>query len=300
MDMRGADLPLLLSLDVLIEEANVTRAAARLHISQPAMSAQLSRLRELFGDALLVPAESGRGMAPTARALQLREPLRAALRQLDAVVRMPDDFVPATAQRTFHVVANDNVTVMLCLNLMRTFEGIGNPGLRLALHNLPRDTVVPRMERGELDLMVGSARFMPEPLRARPLLRDDFMVARRKGHPRGAAAPSLDEYCAAGHVIISPQGGFRSFVDDHLERLGRRRRVALSLPHYNLAPPALAVTDYLCTLPSRFLRRYADTLDAFALPFELPPFAAAIGWHPRSDNDAGHRWLRELLIADAA
>ncbi|WP_341829652.1 LysR family transcriptional regulator [Burkholderia gladioli] len=117
--LRGADLALLGSLDVLLAEANVTRAAARLHLSQPALSAQLARLRELTGDPLLVPARNGRGMTPTARALAIREPLRAALQSLQAALAHGAGFDPAQDARTFQILASDNGFVMAGVDLVR-------------------------------------------------------------------------------------------------------------------------------------------------------------------------------------
>lgn len=299
MDMRGADLALLVSLDVLIDEANVTRAAARLHISQPALSAQLARLRALFGDALLVPSDSGRGMTPTARAVQMQPPLRAALAQLNGVLREPEQFVPATAVRTFHVAANDNVIVMLGLGLVGTLQASANRALKLAFRDTRHDTLLAQMERGELDLVLGAATSMPAALKTRPLLNDRFQVAQRKGHPRGRSAPDLDAYCAASHVLVSSNGGLRGVVDEELARRGRQRDVVLSVPQCNLVPAVLSRTDYLCTLPSRFLQRYADTLDSFPLPFDSPAFNIVMAWHPRSDNDPGHRWLRQQWLDEA-
>lgn len=297
MDIRPTDLPLLVSLNALLEENNVTRAAARLHLSQPALSAQLARLRELMGDPLLVPAESGRGMVPTARALALRAPLREALRLLETVVHDPEGFAARTAERTFVVAANDNVMTMFGVELVRAMAEQGGDGLRLSFREPDLDGIVGRMERGECDLLLAAAQAIPAALKAAPLSSERYMLAQRPGHPRGQRAPTLKQYCALGHVLVSTRGDFRSFIDERLEQTGHKRRVAVTVPHYNLVPAILASTDYVCTLPVRFLQRYSGQLEILALPLELPEFPIAMAWHPRSEHDAGHRWLREQLKA---
>lgn len=297
MDIRQSDLPLLVSLNALLEENNVTRAAARLHLSQPALSAQLARLRELLDDPLLVPAESGRGMVPTARALALRAPLQEALRLLENVVRDPEAFDARTAERTFIVAANDNVMTMFGVELVRALAQQQGAGLRLSFRAPDLDGIVGRMERGECDLLLAAAQFIPAALKVAPLSNERFMLAQRKGHPRGPRAPTLKQYCALEHLLVSGKGDFRGFIDERLEQVGARRRVAVTVPHYNLVPAILVNTDYVCTLPVRFLERYSEQLDILALPLDLPEFPIAMAWHPRSEHDAGHRWLRAQLKA---
>jgi len=299
IDMRGADLALLVSLDVLLEEANVTRAASRLNISQPALSAQLARLRDLLGDPLLLPSETGRGMVATERARQLRAPLREALLGLEKTVREPAVFDPSSAQRTFTVAANDNATAILGLGLARTVEAQHNAGLRLAFRNADPEQVVGQMERGDIDVLIAGSRFLPPALKSRELISDVFMMAQRKGHPRGTTPPDLASYCTLQHVIVSNSGGFHGFIEEHLAALGMQRHVALSVPSYNLVPLMLASTDYVCALPLCLLNRFSDTLDIFPLPLARLGFTLSMAWHPRSDNDAGHRWLREQLMDEA-
>ncbi|MBV8656329.1 MAG: LysR family transcriptional regulator [Burkholderiales bacterium] len=296
MDIRHSDLPLLVSLDVLLEECNVTRAAARLNLSQPALSTQLARLRAVFGDPLLVPSESGRGMVATARGLALAGPLKHALQQLHAVVGRDAAFDPRTAERTFTVAANDNLITMLGVELARRITQSGGTGLRLSFRDPDPAMIVGQMERGEIDLMLSSTRLVPQVLKARMVSTERYHVAQRKGHPRGRVDMSLEAYCALPHLLVSKAGDFHSFIDDQLSKLGQRRQVAITVPHYNAVPAMLMGTDALCTLPIRFLRRFADQLDIFPLPFELPAFQIAMAWHARSDNDPALKWLRGLLL----
>jgi DNA-binding transcriptional LysR family regulator len=295
-DLSGIDLNLLISLDTLIEEANVTRAAARLNISQPALSAQLSRLRYIFGDQLLVPSETGRGMIPTTRALALKEPLHGMLRDLEALVKRSTGFDPMTANRDFTIAANDNAIVMLGLDLIGRLHRAAGPGIRIAFHGPALDQVTTLLERGDLDLLIGSERGIPAGMKSSKLFTDRYLMAQRRGHPRGNSPVSLSDYCRLKHVLVSASGqSFHGFVDEKLKALGASRTVAVSVHQYNLAPMVVAASDHVCTLPERFLSRFSDHLDSFELPFETQSFTLLAAWHPRSHADPAHIWLREQL-----
>lgn len=299
--MKDIDLNLLGSLDVLIEEANVTRAAARLRISQPALSAQLARLRGLFGDPLLVPSETGRGMLPTARALALRDRLHAALKDLENVVRQPAGFDPATDSRTFAIAASDNATIVLGLALIERLRSIANPGIRLSFETSRADRIATQLERGDVDLLIGSDRIVPPAMKARKLLAESFVMVQRKGHPRGHAALDLDSFCGLEHILVSTSGGsFHGFIDEQLEKLGCRRSVVLSVHQFIMVPMVVAATDFVSVLPRRFACRFADRLDIFELPFEAQGFDLFSAWHPRLHADPGHVWLRHVLAEVAA
>lgn len=295
--MHKYDLGLLASLDVLLEEVNVTRAARRLNISQPALSAQLARLRQVLDDPLLVPAERGRGMRLTPRAAQLKSPLHALLTRLEDLVESPYAFDPRTAERDFTISLNDNVATMVGLDLIERVRSHAYPGVRLALLQAHRDEVFDLAARGKVDLVIGTRSFLPSGLRARDLFGDAFQVAQRKGHPRGTAAMTLDQYCGYEHVLVSANGSYHSTIDDLLAGLGHRRRATVSVQYYAMVPPMLERTDCLATLPKRFLHRFDHIIDRFDLPFAFEPFSLQAGWHPRFDNDLGHQWLREQLMA---
>ncbi|WP_112171064.1 LysR family transcriptional regulator [Paraburkholderia unamae] len=296
IDLSGVDLNLLVSLDALLAESNVTRAATRLNLSQSAVSAQLARLRQVFDDPLLIPAATGRGMTPTARALELTQPLHAALKTLEAVVRRRPVFDPHTDSRRFVIAASDQCVAVLGLPLMIEWARLAGPGLQLAFIAIESGSLAQRFERGEIDLLLGSAQQVPPTLKARKLYDERFVVAQRKAHPRGTAALDLDSYCALEHVLVSTSGGsFFGFMDEHLEALGRRRRVALSVQHFTLVPDVLASTDYLATLPRRLIARDEDRVDLFELPFEARGFSMHAAWHPRNHADPALVWLRETV-----
>ena len=295
--MKKHDMGLLVSLDVLLEEANVTRAARRLAISQPALSAQLARLRQVLDDPLLVPAERGRGMRLTPRAAQLKSPLHELLTRLEDLVEAPYAFDPGTAKRDFTIAINDNAAMTIGLDLIERIRKQSYVGLRLAMLQIPRDEVLDLAARGRIDLVIGTRAFMPPGLRTHDLVDDRFQVAQRKGHPRGTAAMTLEQYCAYEHVLVSTNGSYHSGIDDFLAELGHYRHTTVSVQYYTAVPPILERTNCLATLPERFLHRFDHMIDRFDLPFAFDPFQLQVGWHPRFDEDLGHQWLREQLIA---
>ncbi|QPF84145.1 LysR family transcriptional regulator [Bradyrhizobium genosp. L] len=296
MDIRGHDLPLLVSLRTMLDERNITRAAIRLGVSQPALSAQLARLRDLFGDQLLTPAASGKGMVLTPRGHALKEPLRLALQRLGDVVSQPAAFDPATSERTFTVGANDNATAIIGARLVASVRRRGLPGIRLAFRSIDPAKLTDRLETGEIDVALVSKHAVPNNMPSHALLEETFMMAQRKDHPRGVRPPSLKDYVRLDHVIVSGDGGgFSSFVDDILATRGLTRHVAVSVQHYSVVPLLLQSTDLVCTLPLRFLNRYRGSLRALRLPFDTRPFTLHATWHARFDNDPGHEWLRQQL-----
>ena len=296
LNIRGSDLTLLVSLNALLEEANVTRAAARLNISQPAVSAQLARLRELFGDPLLLPAEGGRGMTLTTRALELKAPLFLALKEMETILNERPSFAPLTAQRTFSVATSDNALVMLGLNLITQLAQDAGPGVRISFRNPREDLIANQLENGEVDALVSTERLVPLSMKTKPLLKDRYIVAQRKGHPRGIEPLTLDSYCELRHILVSNTGGsFEGFVDELLRQRNRSRDVAVSVQTYSAVPLILTQTDYLCVLPSMFARQFADRLDIFEPPMEAQEFTLLLAWHARNHANPSHIWLRDRL-----
>ncbi|AME28330.1 MULTISPECIES: LysR family transcriptional regulator [Burkholderiaceae] len=294
MNITRYNLALLASLSVILDEKNVTRAAARLGISQPALSAQLATLRDIFGDSLLLPGTPGKGMVLTPRADHLREPLRQALQALERVISTEPGFDPVSAQRVFTVGANDNASAIVAPPLIRMIGEAGYAGIRLAFRTIDFNRLPEQIESGEIDVALVS-RVLPSASHV-PLLQEEFRMAQRKDHPRGTEPPSLEEYAALTHVIVSGDGGsFRSAIDDLLKELGYARRVGMSVQYYSLVPLILQTTDLVCTLPALFLARYAGSLLSTPLPFEVNKFRLYATWHPRFNEDPGHAWLRKQI-----
>ena len=298
MDLTRIDLNLLVSLDVLLAECNVTKAAARLHISQPALSAQLARLRDLFGDPLLVPLQKGRGMSPTARAIALHGPLRSALKTLGAVVQTELTFDPAKDERVFRVALGDNAMIAVGAPLVARVASQAGDNVRIAVSMSEPEHIARFMEEGEFDILIDSEQAIPPGLISEVLREERFVMAQRKQHPRGKRAPNLKTYCAMRHVVVSPdRDNFRGYMDGYLEAVGQRRNTVLAVPQAAMIPDILAASDCVCTLPRMLLSRYLDVVDVFELPFPCEPYRLAVAWHTRDDTDPALAWLREQIIA---
>lgn len=299
MNITGHNLALLASLSTLLDERNVTRAATRLAISQPALSAQLSRLRDLFGDPLLTPALSGKGMILTAHGARLQEPLRLALQALEDVINHTPEFDPLTSQRTFSIATNDNAGAIIAPRLIQLTREAGFPGIRFAFHSLDKPRLAEQLENGEIDVAL-TAKDAVAKASQKLLLEEEFRMAQRIGHPRGTQPLSLDTYTQLEHVIVSGDGGgFYGFVDEILSTLGYSRHVGVSVQYYSLVPVILQATNLVCTLPAQFLARYVETLESFALPIQVRRYSLYASWHSRFDKDAGHCWLRKMLESAA-
>lgn len=296
--MSQDHIKLLIALDALLEHGNVTRAAAHLGVSQPAMSGQLARLRELFRDPLIITARGGNGVVLTAHASAIKEPLRMALAQLWHLFEPPLPFTPTESERTFTLILNDNAASMLAGSLIAAVQQAGGRKIKLSFLN-PTGDICAVLEGGEADIAIGSLPEMREGLICRPLVRDEYKVACRPGLL--SRPMDMDTYSSLPHVMVSTAGGkFRSAIDVTLERLGRTRQVAISVQSYALVPAVVSQSDCLCTLPSRFLTLHSTQLEIHDLPFEFPNFVLSATWHGRANTDPAHLWLREQIFSVAA
>jgi DNA-binding transcriptional LysR family regulator len=298
VDLRTLDLNLLVALDALLAERNVTRAAARLHLSQSATSAALARLREAFGDPLLLRTSGG--MLPTLRGASLAAPVRQVLAEIERMVSTASSFDPRTAAETFRIAASDYVEFAILPQLVDHLE-VHAPSCRLAVRAMDFTTVGQQLEAGEVDLAVLALQNAPPDLRSRPLYTERFVCVVRRDHPAAArAAPAgrmpLETFCALDHVLVSPRGAaFTAQTDEGLAAIGRRRNVRLAVPHFLLVPEILARTDMIAVLPERLARGYASRLAVMELPIDIPAFSIAAVWHERSHRGPPQAWLREAL-----
>lgn len=290
------DINLLIALDALLADANVTHAAARLNITQSALSGRLTKLRQILNDPLFIPASSGRGMTPTPHALALKPDLHRLLEELTRFIQSAHVFDPASSDRMFRIAASDNPAAMLAPDLLPLVRAQA-PGVRIAFVLPDGDKIGERLEKGDVDLFIGAAADASSDLIGRTLFVEELATAQRKGHPRGTGPLTLDAFCELDHLLISTTGGgFTGIIDDALAEIGRRRRVSTSVQSYALAPLVLASTDCLCTLPRRFLERFTDHLDIFEPPVALETFALRLFWHSRVTSDPAHIWLRSLVL----
>jgi DNA-binding transcriptional LysR family regulator len=293
MDIGKIDLNLLVALDALLAERSVTRAATRLHLSQPAVSALLARLRVLFGDALLLRGAGG--MVPTPRALELITPLGQVLTEIRAIVQPSAAFDPATAVNTFTLSASDYVEYALLPSLVDFLEREA-PGVRLAVRPLELQLVEKQMEHGEVDVCITALRNAPAGVHARPLYTERIVCVVRRNHPDIGARLSLEQFCNLDHILVSVRGSsFSAQTDEALAAIGRKRRVRLSVPHFLMVPEIVARSNMISTLPERLARGYAGKLRIVEPPLKIEGFSVAALWHERNHRDPAQFWLRELL-----
>ena len=288
-NLRRLDLNLLVTLDVLLSEHNVTRAARRLNFSQPTVSVHLAKLRDIFGDPLLLPGP--RGVKPTARAEELREPLRQALEALGRAVSPAQPFEPSTADQTWRVAATDYGESTILLPVLSGLRALA-PGTRLAVLEMNPARIARQAEQGEIDLAFHTTEGSPPGMRRRTLFTEHYVLAGRADHPRLKRKPTLKQFCGLEHVLVSSDGGgFHGVTDAALAQVGLSRRVALSVPHFLFMVSALQSTDLVAMMPERLVRDN-PALKVVAPPVEIPGYEMVMLWHERSPRDPAHQWLR--------
>jgi len=294
VNLRRLDLNLLVTLDVLLEEHNVTRAAERLNFSQPSVSVHLAKLRDVFGDPLLLPGP--RGMRPTAKAQALREPLREALDALQRAVAPTSPFDPAAATHTWRIAATDYAESTIILPMLAGLRAAA-PGTRLAIVEAVPPRLARQAEQGDIDIGFHTSEGAPEGLRRRVLFAERYVLVGRAGHPKLKRRPTLAQFCKLDHVIVSPDGGgFFGVTDETLAKVGLARKVVLSVPHFLFMQSVLASTDLVGMLPARLVRG-SDALRMVEPPVEVPGYEMAMLWHERVHRDPAHQWLREFIAA---
>jgi DNA-binding transcriptional LysR family regulator len=295
--LRSFDLNLLLALDALLEERSVTRAAERVGITQSAMSHALARLRDLTGDALLVRTPNG--MVATSRAEELASPIRRALDGVSIALRPAQTFDPRTAEARIRIGTGDYGEIVL---LPSVVERLANEAPRIDLRVVFQgDAPADMLRSGEADLLI-SPLYTAEAgagLYTRKLFEERFVCVVRRGHPLADKKLTLARYVAARHTLISPRGKEGSHTDDALARIGLSRRVAVTVPHFLVAPHIVAQSDLILTLPGRVADMLAAPLGLVLLkpPPELglEGFTMSAVWHERTHGDPAQRWMRELF-----
>ena len=283
------DFNLLITLDVLLAEGSVARAAQRLGLSPSAMSRALARLRETTGDPLLVRA--GRGLVPTPRALELRERVGQLVQEAEALLRPLQVLDLKGLVRTFVLRTSEGFVESFGPALIAHVAEQA-PGVRLHFVHKPgaplRDSSVD-LETGVVD---SSAH--PEVL-TQLLFRDRFIGVVRAGHPLSQGPITTTRYAAGRHIYVSRRGRERGQIDHALEALDLTRDVATIVTGFSTAVALAQRTDLIASVPERYTSGLREGLFSFALPVEVPPFSVAMLWHPRLDADLAHRWLRGCL-----
>lgn len=293
-DIRKLDLNLLKALDALLVERNVTHAAARLGVTQPAMSNMLARLREAFEDPLFARAKHG--IVPTDRALKLAQPVKCVMSEIDALLK-PPVFDPGEARQTFTLSATDYALRVIAVPFVAKLRRRA-PFIRIALRTVDDATVHKQLELGEIDLALLTPESTLPDLHVRRLFEEHYVCAVREGHPAACEQRlSLEQFCSMEHALVSYRGGgFRGITDETLETLGMRRCVSLSVQSFLILPELLAATDMLAIAPSRLVA-HVPGIVTFAPPVNIPGFTKLAVWHERAHHDPAQRWLRELLFS---
>ncbi len=308
MNINRIDLNLLVYLDALLRERNVTQAAHQLNLSQPAMSNGLRRLRELFDDPLLVRTSDG--MTPTERALELEPVVREVLTTIDKAVQPRSEFVPQEAQRVFRIMASDyaeSTLLPVVLGQLRTLA----PGLTLDIMT-PSDVSFLDVERGKVDMVINRFDTMPQSFHQIHLWNDSFSCVLSPENPV-LKDFTLDNYLKANHVWVSKTGmgvgvGMDpgdvqrlGWVDAALDRLGKKRQIRVFTRHYQAAMTMAEQNDLIVTLPTRAAQLKANNPRVVLRepPLEIPPLELKMAWSPLLQHNPANRWLRKL-IADSA
>ena len=298
IDIKHVDLNLLVVLEVLLAERNVSRAAKRLRLSQSATSHALARLRKQFGDTLLVRSRAG--MLLTPRAERLQGALKAQLAGVASLLSDDARFDPAALSGTVHLVCEDYVGTVILPRVLKRL-GAEAPDLDLDIHTTPWN-VYEGLENNTFDLALGAFGDAPATTRIRTLLHDDFVCLVRRGHPAVKKRLSLRQYVAMPHVVIGIGQPGPTQIDRALAKRRLARRVALRIPSFLAAPFVVAESDLVLTLPRRLaeqLRRLAP-LEVHAPPLPLERFHFRLAWHVRRHDEPAHRWLRSLVAEVAA
>lgn len=306
MNFRTLDLNLLRVFDAVMAEQNLTRAAARLAMTQPAVSHALKRLKEALGEDLF--QRQAFGVKPSSHAESLWPEVRASLDRLRSVLA-PSSFNPQTDELTVHLAMADATAAMLLPPLMVQFERLG------ALTNirvLPLATRDPRrmLEQGEVDCAVG---YFPTAVATlvsqaemalmhhHRLYESEYVCVMRRDHPMADQPLTLDSFCAAQHLLVSFSGRAQGFVDEALAGMNRSRRIVLTVNQFFTAGRVVANSDLLTVLPASFVSAtgYKQDLVERPLPMSLARVHVEMLWHLRHDDHPGQRWLRERLIEAA-
>ena len=304
MNMSKVDLNLLVYLDVLLRECNVTRAAEELSISQPAMSNSLRRLRDLFGDPILV--RTSEGMTPTDRAIELQPLVRTVLAAAEQAILPKTDFDPAASRRIFRIMASDYTEATLVPALLSRLRKQA-PKIRLDIMT-PSDVSFHDVERGKVDLVINRFDTLPQSFHQVRLWDDSFscVVSAQNAIIKNW---NLESYLKAKHVWVSKTGmgvgvGMSTddvqrlgWVDDALHKIDVKRDIALFTRHYQAALRLAEQDDLVVTLPSMAARQLENNPNVKILepPFNVPRMRLKMVWSPLLQHDPGHRWIRQLI-----
>ena len=296
MNWGAFDLNLLIVFDAVMQERSVTRAGSRIGLSQLAMRHALNRLRYMLKDELFV--RTPEGMVPTPRAEALAQPLRDALSEMQFALE-PAAFDPAASDRRFVLAVNNYAAVVLAPPLVAAVSAAA-PAVRLDLRPSGTLDIGDRLDRGDLDLTIGSIDSPGERFASAPLLEDPFVMVMRRGHPASRRKLSAEDFAALPHLEISSRREDTGFIDHWLAERGFARSITLRAPYLSAAP-ILVQSDLVATLSRRIAQEFVRShpLQISELPYDWPCARTVMVWHRRLDRHPAHCWFRDLLISVA-
>jgi DNA-binding transcriptional LysR family regulator len=292
--LHRLDLNLLLAFDALIAECNVTRAAERMSVSQPAMSASLARLRKFFGDPLLV--RQGKFLVPTTRALGLIEPIREALDTIESTVRASREFDPRTHHRTFTIMASDYVLLLLLGRLLAELE-VEAPNLRFTVRPIAAD-FAEQINSSRLDLLIFPEELVPDDMQANSgrLFTDRLVCAVDQNHPEVGERITQEQFCSL--PLVSYDGNPLQTVHElRFRQLGLVRPIEIRTQSFVIQPFMLPGSRLMALIHERLGRYFAENIGIRLVdpPFPIAPMSEAMFWSPRADADPAHKWLRQRV-----
>lgn len=290
MNVQNIDLNLFVVFDVIYSERNLTRAAERLHVTQPAVSNALRRLRDLFDDPLFVRGPEG--MTPTPAARNMAGQVRESLQLLEIAASRQQEFDPAVSDKNVVVSMGDLAQILLLPRLIDKLQREA-PGVSLDCVTLPRTDLELELASGSVDIAVDVPMPTARHLGQRPLLRDRYVCVVSDDHPLAGKTPSLDDYLALKHVHVSGRRRGIGHVDIALGRVGRQRNIHLRLQSHTAVLELLSGSDLAVTMPLALAKHYSLTW--LELPFVVDGLHWQLLWHKSADEDPANRWLRDLV-----
>ncbi len=293
MNLSSIDLNLLVVFDALMTHRQVTRAGQQLGLSQPATSNALARLRKLLDDELFV--RSAAGLQPTPKAMALSAQLQPALGQIQTALSAQEIFDPASSDLTFRIGMSDYVEFMLLPALLKQVQQVA-PGVSFQIRAGDRTQQLDMLNQGKLDLICGLFPDKGDAHRQHCLFEESFVCVCRCEHPFIQGSLSLEDYIAAQHLLVSVKEDRKGRIDHILEKQGLRRHVAISVPHFLVAPALIAQTDLITTMTGRVAAAFSSAYRLQVLPLPLPVkgFRVSMRWH-RSNDAPAQRWLRAIV-----
>lgn len=292
-DIQNLDFNLLKTFDALFDERSVTGAAKRLHLTQPAVSGMLQRLRDYFEDPLFTRTQ--RGITPTLRALELSPIIKNIIFDINTLLK-PQFFDPLNAELILKIAATDYALKAILVDYIAALR-IKAPNIKVSIVPVKNDEVFSQLEQGLIDFALVTPENCHSKLHTYSLFNEKYSCLVHTKNPLALNEKlTIDEFCSMDHALISHDGGeFNGITDQQLKYIKKQRNVVLSVNNFMILPEILAVTDLIAVVPSRLVKNLKD-FKIFEPPIKIPEFTKIVAWHDRNHRDIAQQWLRDLLI----